>query len=79
MFLFHFEKRVTVFLFIHFSLPSFVCVRCNQPDNLAFRTTKVEDTRLTLEAIPFQVGVTNSFIYLLLQTYEKKIAEFLFL
>ena len=60
MFLSHFEKSDTVFVFIRFSLPSFVCVRRNQPDNLAFRMTKVEDTHLTLEAIPFYVGVNNS-------------------
>ena len=47
--------------------------------NLAFTTTIIEDTHLTLAAILFQVEANNSFIFLLLQTYEKKFAEFPFL
>ena len=42
--------------------------------NLAFRTTRVEDTHLTLEAIPFLVGVNDSFF-----RNEKYFAEFLLL
>ena len=40
-----------------------------------FRTTGVEDTRLTLAAIPFQVGVNNSLNFLLLQTFKNKIGR----
>ena len=47
--------------------------------NLAFRTTIIEDTHLTLAVIPFKVEANNSLIFLLLQTYEKKLAEFPFL
>ena len=36
--------------------------------NLAFRTTIIEDTHLTLAVIPFKVKVNNSLIFLLLQT-----------
>ena len=45
---------------------------------LAFRTTIIEDTHLTLAAIPFNVEANNSLIFLLLQTYEKNLAEFPF-
>ena len=38
------KKNVTVFVFNCFSPSSFVCVRCNQPGNLAIGTTRVEDT-----------------------------------
>ena len=47
--------------------------------NLAFRTTIIEDTHLTLTVIPFKVEANNSLTFLPLQTYEKKFAEFLFL
>ena len=49
-------------MFIRFSPPSFVCVRHNQQGHLAFRTTRVEDTHLTLAAIPFYERV-NSFLF----------------
>ena len=62
--MFHFEKSVTVFVFLLFSPSSFVCVRRTQPGNLTFTTTGIEDTHLTLAVIPFQVGVNNSFIFL---------------
>ena len=45
---------------------------------LAFRATIIEDTHLTLAAIPFNVEANNCLIFLLLQTYEKNIAEFPF-
>ena len=41
------------------------------PDNLAFKTTIIEDTHLTLAVIPFKVEANNSLIFLPLQTYEK--------
>ena len=46
---------------------------------IVFRVTGIEDTHLTLAAIPFQVGVNNFLISLPLQTYEEKFAEFPFL
>ena len=49
-----------------------------QQGNLAFGMARIEDTNLTLAAITFQVGMNNS-IFLQLQTYEQKIAEFPFL
>ena len=64
--------RVSPFLIIFF----FVRLRRNQSRNLVFTTTVVEDTHLTLAGIPFKVEATNSLIFLLLQTYEKKFAEF---
>ena len=41
--------------------------------------TIIEDTLLTLAGILFKVEANNSLIFLPLQTYEKKFAEFLFL
>ena len=46
MFVFHIGKSVTVFVFIHFSQSLFVGAR-------AFKTTRVEDTELTLEVTLF--------------------------
>ena len=40
--------------------------------SIAFKTTGVEDTYLILAANSFQVGVNNSYIFLPVQTYEKK-------
>ena len=56
----------------------FACAASNK-ENLAFKTTVVEDTHLTLIGILSKVEANNSLIFLLLQTYEKKIAEFPFL
>ena len=47
--------------------------------NLAFGTTIQKDTHLTLIGILFKVEADNSLIFLPLQTYEKKFAEFPFL
>ena len=47
--------------------------------NLVFRTTIIEDTHITLAAIPFKVEANSSLIFLPLQTYEKKFVEFPFL
>ena len=47
--------------------------------NLAFGTTIIEDTHLTLAVILFKVEANNSLIFLPLQIQEKKFAEFPFL
>ena len=47
--------------------------------NLAFRTTIIEDTHLTLAVILFKVEANNSLFFLPLQTYEKNFAQFPFL
>ena len=60
-------------------LPFLSACGAKKTSNLAFRTTGVEDAQLTLAVIPFQVGANNSLIFLPLQTYEKKFAEFPFL
>ena len=53
-----------------FSLDFFVshCVFCLV--NLAFRTTIIEDTHLTLAVISFEAEANNSLIFLPLQTYK---------
>ena len=56
----------------------FACTATNR-GNLAFKMTIIEDTHLTLAAIPFKVEANNSLIFLPLQTYEKKFAKFPFL
>ena len=56
----------------------FVCAANNRA-TLAFKTTIIEDTHLTPIGIPFKVEANNSLIFLPLQTYEKKFAEFPFL
>ena len=43
----------------------FACAATNR-GNLAFRTTIIEDTHLTLATIPFKVEANNSLILLLL-------------
>ena len=62
-----------------FFVPCRLFLRRNQSSNSAFTTTVVEDTHLTLAAIPFKVEANNSLIFLLLQTYEKKFAAHSFL
>ena len=52
----------------------FACSTSNQA-NLAFKTTIIEDTHLTLAAFQYKVEANNSLIFLPLQTF----AEFLFL
>ena len=78
MFVFHHSKKCH-FGFSRFSSSFLVRVRCNRSINLVFRTTGVEDTNLTLAVISFKIGANNSLIFSLLQTYEKKFAEFPFL
>ena len=72
-------KTGTLVGLLRFS-PSFLfaCAASNRA-NLAFKTTIIEDTYLTLVGIPFKVEANNSLIFLLLQTYEKKFAECPFL
>ena len=65
-------------MLLRFSPAISACAASNQA-NLKFKTTIIEDALLTLVGIPFKVEVNNSLIFLSLQTYEKKIAEFLFL
>ena len=57
---------LTVFLF--------ECAACNRA-NLAFKTTIIEDTHLTLIGISFKVEANDSLIFFLLQTYEKKVCR----
>ena len=52
----------------------FVCARRNQLDNLAFRSTIIEDTHLTLAAIP--CGVEGNYS-LILNIQEKNLPNFL--
>ena len=56
----------------------FACYASN-PDNLAFKTTIIENAHLTLAVIPFKIRASNFLIFLPLQTYEKQFAEFLLL
>ena len=53
----------------------FACAASNRR-NLTFITTIIEDTHLTLIGIPFEVEANNSLLFLPLQAYEKKFAEF---
>ena len=79
MFVFQLAKNDTLVGLLRFS-PSFLfaCAASNR-SNLAFKTTVIEDTHVTLMGIPFKVEANNSLIFLPLQTYEKKFAEFSFL
>ena len=53
-------KNGTLFELFHFSLYFlFACAAINRV-NLAFRTTIIEDTHLTLAVIPFKVEANNS-------------------
>ena len=56
----------------------FACAANNQA-NLAFKTTIIEDTHLTLAGILFKVEANNYLFFLPLRTYEKNFAEFPFL
>ena len=72
----HFEKNATVFVFVR-PPPAFaVCLRHNLSGWLAFKTTKVKDTKLTLEVIRRKQLFK---FFLALQTYNEKVAEFPFL
>ena len=77
--MFQLAKNGTVVRLLRFSpLPMFACAATYRA-SLAFLTTIIEDTHLTLICIPFKVEVNNSLLFLPLQTYEKKFAEFPFL
>ena len=52
MTVFHFGKRAAVSVFVRFPSAFSVCVRHSQSGYLAFRTTKIKDTKLTLAVIP---------------------------
>ena len=56
----------------------FACAASNSA-NLAFKTTIIEYTHLTLIGIPSKVEANNTLLFLPLQTYEEKFAEFPFL
>ena len=71
--LFNHAKKVTHSGFLR-SLSSYLSACA--ATNLA---TVVKDTHLTLTVILFNVRANNSLILFLLQTYEKKFAEFRFL
>ena len=77
--MFRLAKHGTLVGLLRFS-PSFLslCAASNRA-NLAFKTTIIEDTHLTLAGIPLKVEANYSLIFLPLQTYEKKFAEFPFL
>ena len=73
------SKNGTLVGLFRFSLSClFACAAINR-ENLAFRTTIIEDTHLTLAVIPFKLEANNCLICLSLQTYEKKFAKFPFL
>ena len=76
MSVFHFGKSATVPMFVRFPSAFLFTCATGYP---TFRTTTVNDTKLTLRVIPFQVGWNNSLIFLALQTYDKKVYEFPFL
>ena len=78
--MFRLAKHGTLFgLLLRFS-PSFLfaCAESNRA-TLAFKTTIKNDAHLTLIGIPSKVEANNSLIFLPLQTYEKRFAEFPFL
>ena len=59
MLVLHSKKSATVSVLIRSPPAFFVWARHNQPGYLASRTTRVEDTKLTLAFIPFYVGLNN--------------------
>ena len=77
--MFQLAERGTVVGLLRFS-PYFLfaCAASNRA-NLAFKTTVIEDTHLTLIGFLSKVEANNSIIFLPLQTYEKEFAEFPFL
>ena len=72
-------KDGTLVGFLRFSQSFLLACAAINRVNLAFRTTIIEDTHLTLAVNSLKVEANNSLIFLLLQTYEKKFAKFLFL
>ena len=70
MFVFSFGKKRHCFRLFCFSSCCFTCDLIYQ-----FRTTGVEDTHLTLKAIPFQVGVNNSLNLFVVTNIRGKICQ----
>ena len=66
--------RASLFLTVYLV----ACAASNEA-NLPFKATIIEDTHLTLAVISFKNEANNSLIFLPLQTYETKFAEFPFL
>ena len=76
---FQLAKRGTLVGLLQFS-PSFLfAFATSNRAKLAFKMTIIKDTHVTLMGIPFKVEANHSLIFLPLQTYEKKFAEFPFL
>ena len=61
-------EKASLSLGLFVSQSSFVCLHRNYSGSLALKMTGVDNTHLTQAAIPFQVAVNNSLIFLLLQT-----------
>ena len=77
--MFQLAKNSTFVGLLRFSLSFLLARAAINRVNLALRTAIIEDTHLTLAVIPFKVEANNSLIFVPLQTYEKKFAEFPFL
>ena len=73
------KKNGTLLGLFRFSLSILFARAAINQVNLAFRTTIIKDPHLTPAVIPFNVGANNPLIFLPLQTYAKKFAEFPFL
>ena len=56
MLVIHFGKKLGCVRVFPFPVDVLACVRHKQSGYLAFRTTKVKDTKLTLAVILFKVG-----------------------
>ena len=77
--MFRLAKHGTVVGLLLFSPPSmFACAASNRA-NLAFITTIIEDTDLTLIGIPFKVEPNNSYFFCHYKHTKKKFDEFPFL
>ena len=72
--MFELAKRGTVVRLLRFS-PSFLlaCTASNRA-NLAFKTTIIEDTHLTLAGIQFKVEANNSLIFCHYKHTRKKVS-----
>ena len=74
--MFRLAKNGTLVKLLRFSLSFlFACAAISRV-NLALRSTIIEDTHLTLAVIPFKVEAKNSLVILPLQTFEKKLSNF---
>ena len=67
-------KDGTLVGLLRFSPFLFACAATNQV-NLAFRTTVIEDTHLTLAVVPFEVGVNNYLIFFVIINIREKICR----